>query len=142
MFYVETLRKYPAVDLLMRVAEKDYKIAKTDHVIPKGNMVMIPVYGFHHDPEYYEDPEKFDPERFSPENKSTRNQFCYLPFGEGPRNCVGLRFGYMQSRIGLIKSLLDYKYLPCERTTNTIIFDPTSDIPASKDGLWLRIEKV
>lgn len=104
--------------------------------------LIIPIYGFQHDPEYYPDPEKFDPERFSPEIKSERHQFSYLPFGEGPRNCVGLRFGYLQTRIGLIKSLLAYKYSPTEKTPKTIIFDPNNTFLATKGGLWLKIEKV
>lgn len=41
------------------------------------------IYSFHHDPEYYPDPEKFDPERFTPENCKERNPFTFLPFGEG-----------------------------------------------------------
>lgn len=105
-------------------------------------MAMIPIFDFHHDPEYFPDPEKFDPERFTLENKKTRHQFSYLPFGEGPRNCIGLRFGYMQTRIGIIKSLLDYKYSTCEKTPKTIVFDPNNNFLSSKDGLWLRIEKI
>lgn len=141
-FNIETLRKYPAVDAIIRVSEKEYKIANSNQIIPKGVMVSIPAYSIHHDPEYYPNPEKFDPNRFLPENKLTRHPFSYLPFGEGPRNCVGLRFGYMQTRIGLIKSLLDYKFSPSARTPKTIVLDPNSPIPTAKDGLWLGMEKV
>lgn len=126
----------------MRVAEQDYKVNNSNHIIPKGMSVMIPIYNIHHDPEYYPEPAIFDPERFSPENKKTRNQFSYLPFGEGPRVCIGLRFGYMQTRIGLLKSLLAYKYSPCEKTPKTIEFDPNNTFLVPKDGLWLKIEKV
>jgi len=54
--------------------------------------VIIPIYGFHHDPNYYPDPMKFNPERFTEENKRTRHSYTYLPFGEGPRNCIGIVF--------------------------------------------------
>ena len=50
---------------------------------------MIPTYAFHHDPEFFPDPEKFDPERFSEENKHKINPLAYMPFGAGPRNCIG-----------------------------------------------------
>lgn len=126
----------------MRMAENDYKVGKTSHVIPKGMVVLIPAYAIHHDPEYFPDPEKFDPERFSIENKKTRHPFSYLPFGEGPRNCIGLRFGYMQTRIGIIKSLVDFKYSTCEKTPKIITFDPKTTVLVSAGGLWLKIENV
>ena len=51
--------------------------------------ILVPILGLHHDPKYFPDPERFDPERFSEEEKKERPHFCYLPFGEGPRMCIG-----------------------------------------------------
>lgn len=76
--------------MLDRTCKNDYKIPGCDLVLPKGTHVNISVLGMHHDPDYYPDPEKFDPERFSEENKRDRPQFTYLPFGDGPRICIGL----------------------------------------------------
>lgn len=66
--------------------------------VEKGMTINIPIYPIHHDPAYYANPEKFDPERFSDENKHKINQFIYMPFGIGPRNCIG-KFLYLSSFI-------------------------------------------
>ena len=50
---------------------------------------VIPIYALHHGPKYYPEPERFDPERFSEDEKAKRHHYVYLPFGEGPRICIG-----------------------------------------------------
>jgi cytochrome P450 family 6 len=85
----ETLRKYPPIPALMRECSKPYKIPETDFVLDTGVRVIIPVIGLHHDPKYYPEPDRFDPERFSEEEKQNRHHYVYLPFGEGPRICIG-----------------------------------------------------
>ena len=56
------------------------------------------------------EPEVFRPERFDPEEVLKRNSIAWLPFGDGPRNCIGMRFGKMQSYVGLVSLLKDYKF--------------------------------
>jgi cytochrome P450 family 6 len=73
----------------MRECTNKYTIPGTDVTIEKGTFVVIPVIGLHMDQKYYPNPEKFDPDRFSEETKNKRPQFTYLPFGEGPRICIG-----------------------------------------------------
>lgn len=75
--------------ILNRICTEEIQLETTDIRIPKGTSVMIPVYGLHRDPDIYPDPDKFDPERFSEENIKTRHPYAYLPFGEGPRICIG-----------------------------------------------------
>lgn len=88
------MRKYPTLPILTRKCVKPYRMADGT-VLERGVRIIIPVYALHHDPQYYPDPDKFDPERFTPENKNSRPQFCYLPFGEGPRLCIGIFLNFI-----------------------------------------------
>lgn len=63
----------------------------TEWVIEKGTAVMISPWGVHHDPKYYPDPDNFEPDRFLPEEKAKRDPYSYIPFGEGPRMCIGMK---------------------------------------------------
>lgn len=139
----EALRKYPPVPFLVRkcTAEK-YKIPNSKLVLEKGQLIFIPAFGLHMDPEYYPDPEKFDPERFSDENKSKRHPCVHLPFGEGPRICIGLRFGMMQTKVGLAVLLSRYQVSLNEKTKLPIVFDPKSIILTALGGIWLNVKKI
>lgn len=89
----ETLRKWP-IPFIDRVCVKNFLLEDEEKTIAiqmeKGKSVWIPVYGLHHDPQFFPNPEEFDPERFSDENKDKIVPGTYLPFGLGPRNCIGL----------------------------------------------------
>jgi cytochrome P450 family 6 len=76
---------------IFRQAANDYKIPNTSHTIPKGASVWIPTIGFHFDERYWNNPEKFDPTRFTQEEIAKRPANAYFPFGDGPRNCIGMR---------------------------------------------------
>lgn len=88
----ETLRMYPAVKTLNRICKKDFHVDGTDFIIKKNEMVMIPIQAIHYDPDLYPEPQKFNPDRFSEENKTNMLLTQYLPFGEGPRMCIGKIF--------------------------------------------------
>lgn len=75
--------------MLVRECNRNYKIPNSDAIVPKGTQIAIPVWGLHLDPEYYPDPHRFEPDRFTDEEKAKRPHYSYLPFGEGPRNCIG-----------------------------------------------------
>ncbi|XP_049831017.1 cytochrome P450 6k1-like [Schistocerca gregaria] len=137
----ETLRKYPPVPILNRVCNAEYKIPDSDVVLDEGTSIMIPVYGLHHDPEFYPDPERFDPERFSEKQKARRHTYVYLPFGDGPRSCIGMRFGLLQTKVGLTNILSNYRVEPCEKTVRHLSFEPRSGILKSKSGIQLRLRK-
>lgn len=80
---------YPSVPQINRQAVKDYRVPGTDLVIKKGQSVVISSVALQYDQEYFPDPETFDPDRFSEQNRRKIQPFTYMPFGEGPRNCIG-----------------------------------------------------
>lgn len=89
LIIVETLRLHPPINVLAKVCSEDYKIPNTSLTLPKGTPVNVSVLGLHMDEKYFPNPAKFDPERFSEEAVAARHKFVYLPFGEGPRRCIG-----------------------------------------------------
>lgn len=138
----ETLRKYPIGPTLHRKVTMEYKVPDTDLVLEKDTSLVIPVLGIHHDPEIYPEPEIFDPERFTKENISKRHPYAWLPFGEGQRNCIGMRFGMMQVRMGLATLLNSFRVLPSEKTPKEIKFLPSSITLSPVGGMFLGLEKV
>lgn len=140
MVISETLRKYPPAGNLSRSCTVPYTIPETNVKIEHGTRVLIPIYGVHHDAKYYPDPEEFDPERFSEEAKAARPHFTYYPFGEGPRICIGMRFGLLQTKVGMVALLSKYRFTPCEKTPSVITFDPRAVVTSSIDGIHVRIE--
>uniref|UniRef100_V5GTA8 Putative cytochrome P450 6a14 n=1 Tax=Anoplophora glabripennis TaxID=217634 RepID=V5GTA8_ANOGL len=138
----ETLRKYAPLSFLTRECVEDYKVPGEDFVVEKGTRVLIPVRGIHYDEEFYPNPEKFDPERFTEENKKNRSQYTFLPFGEGPRICIGLRFGIMESKVGLTSILRKFKVTLNEKTEVPLKMNPRAIVTTSEGGIWLNLEKL
>ncbi|XP_055697208.1 probable cytochrome P450 6a21 [Phlebotomus papatasi] len=138
----ETLRKHPIAESLIRICGQDYPVPGTKHIIEKGTFILIPVFSIHRDPEYYPDPEKFDPDRFTKEGIKNRHPLAWIPFGEGPRNCIGMRFGMMQTRVGLASLLSKYRVRTSEKTLDPMLYDPGKNILTPKGGMWLKLEKV
>ncbi|XP_015434777.1 PREDICTED: probable cytochrome P450 6a13 [Dufourea novaeangliae] len=138
----ETLRKYPIVPVLMRKVCANYTFKGTNSTIPKGTKIWIPVYGIHLNPEIFSKPEVFDPERFTKDAVSARHPMSYLAFGEGPRNCVGARFAFYQSKVGLISILRKYRVDVCEKTTIPYESASHTQLLTLKGGFVLKITKV
>ncbi|XP_038202455.1 cytochrome P450 3A31-like isoform X8 [Arvicola amphibius] len=114
MVLSETLRLYAISDRLVRTCKQDMEM---DGVfIPKGSLVMIPIFSLHRDPQYWPEPEEFRPERFSKQNKGSINPYVYMPFGYGPRNCIGMRFALMNMKLAVTKLLQNFSFQPCKET--------------------------
>ncbi|KRT80270.1 cytochrome P450 [Oryctes borbonicus] len=138
----ETLRKYPPLPILTRQCTKDYRVPDSNIIIHKEDAVFIPIKGIHYDPEYYPDPHKFDPTRFTEENKSKRHPFTFLPFGEGPRICIGMRFGLMQAKVGLASLIANFKFKLNPKTELPVKLDSKSFLTTILGGLWIDVEKI
>ena len=107
----ETLRfaSFPGIN---RLVTKPWRIPGTEIVLPVDMRVIIPVHPLHMDPEYFEEPHKFDPERFSPENKGRIRSCTFMPFGNGPRECLGVKVGRLETKVMLFHLLKNFEISP------------------------------
>lgn len=140
----ETLRLYPILPVLTRRCVQNYNISGTDQIIEKGIEVFIPVMALHRDEKYYKNPNDFNPDRFSDENPAGKDQINqpYLPFGDGPRNCIGMRMGKMQTKASLVIFLQKYYYELEDGLKNCDIkFDPNVILLSPVGGMKLKIFK-
>uniref|UniRef100_A0A8C2WIG7 unspecific monooxygenase n=1 Tax=Cyclopterus lumpus TaxID=8103 RepID=A0A8C2WIG7_CYCLU len=110
----ESLRLYPPAARLDRIAKETVKICGI--TIQKDMVVMIPVYALQRDPELWPEPEEFRPDRFSKQNKQSIKPYAYMPFGVGPRNCLGMRFAQVMVKLALVDILQNYSFSVCEET--------------------------
>ncbi|XP_037947264.1 probable cytochrome P450 6a13 [Teleopsis dalmanni] len=147
MYYLEkviseTLRKYPVLPHIARRTLANYNVPNTNFTFEKNLRVIIPVDSIHHDPELYPVPEKFDPERFSQEQIAKRHPAAYLPFGDGPRNCIGKRFGTLQVQIGIIVLLKSFRISITEHTEIPARYSLKGFLLTPTAGMKLKFEKL
>jgi cytochrome P450 len=105
---MEALRLYPPFWMIDRMAVADDRVG--DLEIPRGSTVIVYVYGAHHAPLYWTSPESFDPERFTKANATLHTPFTHLPFGGGPRGCIGGNYAMLQILMILSALLRTYDF--------------------------------
>ncbi|KAI7815576.1 cytochrome p450 [Rhyzopertha dominica] len=138
----ETLRKYPPVPVTMRECTQDYAVEGTDVVLEKGTRVMPCIFGMHRDPDYFPSPEVFDPERFNSANKEKIRPFTYMPFGDGPRSCIGARFAVIEAKVCLSILLRQYRFTLDPRTPVPLRLCPRSILLGPAEPVLLNVAKL
>lgn len=119
MFVKEALRLYPPVTMLVsRHCRADTTIL--GQFFPAGCEVLAPVWHVHHDPQIWPEPFRFNPERFAPAVAKDIHPGAFIPFGIGPKSCIGNRFALLELKAALCKLLRRYEVLPCSRVEDPI----------------------
>ncbi|XP_058837431.1 probable cytochrome P450 9f2 [Topomyia yanbarensis] len=143
MVVSEALRKWPPGIVADRFCTRDYLYddgAGTRFVIEKDRTIWIPTIAIHHDPKYYPNPEKFDPERFNEANRLKIDAGAYLPFGVGPRNCIGSRLALMEVKLVVYYLLQGFSLEPSERTQTPLQLSKDLFGLEAEKGVWVKIE--
>ncbi|XP_032682977.1 cytochrome P450 9e2-like [Odontomachus brunneus] len=146
MVVSETLRKYPPVIFIDRLCVKSYELPPPkpggkNLNVEHNSMMMAPVYALHHDPKYFPNPDKFDPERFSDENIDNIVPYTYMPFGHGPRKCIGNRFALMETKLLIAHLLHKFIFKATEKTIYPVVFDKKQFDLHPEGGFWIALEK-
>ncbi|MCA9704657.1 MAG: cytochrome P450 [Myxococcales bacterium] len=127
----ESMRLYPPAFVLARRAVEDTEVG--GYFVPAGSEVVIWTWFTHRDPRWYPAPEVFRPDRFLPEARAARPKMAYLPFGGGPRACIGSAFSLMESRLVLatIARRFELELLPGQRprTRTGVTLSPRHGMP-------------
>ncbi|TGZ32237.1 Cytochrome P450 9e2 [Temnothorax longispinosus] len=136
----ETLRLYTPASFLDRKCVKETKLpAATSDGEPitmkPGDNIWVPVFSLHRDPKYYPQPEKFDPERFL---KGDVDNLVFIPFGIGPRMCIGNRFALMEAKVMLVYLLSRCDLEPDVKTRIPMVL-AKSAVMMPDNGFWLKL---
>jgi len=113
--------------------QESFRVRNTELIVEKGTSLLIPVHSVHYDPHLYPHPKLFDSSRLKAYKSNSRHPFAYLPFGTfGPRSCIGLRFGKMQAKIGIVSLLQRFKFGDSD----------LRDIPLASDTRSAIVERI
>ncbi|KAJ0177518.1 hypothetical protein K1T71_007527 [Dendrolimus kikuchii] len=128
----ETLRKYPPMGWLDRISSKEYRV-DDKLTLPAGSVVYVNAVGLQSDPNHFPQPEQYDPDCFLPENERSIPPYTHIPFGDGPRNCIGelMRFAQQVMRFAVAKIFLAFRLEPLLRAPKP------NEVQIEKDGLFM-----
>ncbi|XP_047100885.1 cytochrome P450 6B4-like [Schistocerca piceifrons] len=143
----ETLRKYPPSPNLVRVATQPYRLphwseegeegGAREVSVGAGTRLVVPVFAIQRDACHFPDPEDFRPQRFLV--ASSRGNPAYMPFGDGPRVCIGQRLGMLQLKLAIASVVRHFELSPVPgRTVFPPRLEPRAQVVAPRDGAWVR----
>lgn len=136
MILDESLRLYPPVYVLARAGIEADQIGGYD--LPPQAIITMSTYHTHRHPDFWPEPEKFDPERFSPEQEAKRPRYAYVPFGGGPRQCIGNIFALTEAQ--LVLATVGQRYRLRLAAGHTVELEPMITLKP-KGGLPMTLEK-
>lgn len=144
----ETLRHTPVAAFLARKCTEETELVNYEGKrlkVEKGTSVHVPMYSIHRDPEFYPEPERFDPDRFSEENggvKKFKDAGMWLSFGDGPRQCLGMKFGVLQVKSALVELVRRFEVRVAEKMPAEVKFDPQYFLLMPLGGIWVELQEV
>ncbi|XP_053496109.1 cytochrome P450 4F3 isoform X1 [Ictalurus furcatus] len=115
----ESMRLHPPVLALTRYYSQDMNVPG-GRTLPEGAICLISVYGTHHNPDVWPNPEVYDPMRFDLDNQKRRSPYAFVPFSAGPRNCIGQNFAMAEIRVVLALTLRRFRVLPGSRSPSRL----------------------
>ncbi|CAK1553503.1 unnamed protein product [Leptosia nina] len=138
----ETLRLFPPVPFVIRKVLTDTKLP-SGYILPAGSGVVVSIWGVHRDPKYWgPDAENFDPDRFLPERYNIANSCSFMPFSNGPRNCLGYQYALMSIKTAVTGVVRNYRVIGEEEKTPTPHMRVKLDIMMKAvDGYQVALEK-
>ncbi|CAK9804505.1 Cytochrome P450 6j1 [Anthophora quadrimaculata] len=141
----ESQRDFPVLAFLSKICTNEYELQGSDGLTFRakpGQEILIPLHALHHDEKYWTKPYIFDPERFNDERKQTVEKMTFLPFGEGPRICVGMRMAMLQMKAALATMLRNYKIEISPKTKLPLKMSPYYFMTAPIGGIWVNLTKL
>lgn len=141
----ESQRLHTPLFQLIKLCTKPCELKGSDGLtcrVEPGTKIHIPIHDLQRDPKYWPDPETFDPDRWSEERKSTVNKYAFLPFGEGPRICVGMRMALLQSKAAIVALLRKYKVERNPKTSVPLKMSMQGLLSMPEEGTWTYLKRL
>ena len=134
----EAMRLYPPVYTIFREPSEDVRLGGYD--VPEESLVMLPQWGVHRDPRWYDDPETFDPDRWTNDRASDRPNYAYFPFGGGPRHCIGKHLSMLEAQMILATVARSYRLRLAPEQSADLDFAPSLTMHPS-EPIRMEVQK-